>query len=118
MNARSPRWIQGGTRPCQSLGRLWRRRLGFREHLDPVRSDHTTLGIVLALRVEGSEPSLGNPCMLSKVDCGARRGTLPNEEEDKQVIGSTGVFGWRSLSKTAICIERRVLPAFIMPSDC
>ena len=33
------------------------------------------------------------------------------------MIGSTGVFGWRRLSKAAICIEQRDLPPFIMPSD-
>ena len=70
-------------------------------------------------RVEGSETSLGDLSLLSKAHRGARRRILiPNEApaEDNQVIGSTGVSGWRSLSKAAICIEQRGLRPFIMPS--
>lgn len=35
----------------ESLGGLWHRRLGFRGDLDSVRSDRTTWGVVLALRI-------------------------------------------------------------------
>lgn len=76
-----------------SLAGLWRKELGFRGHVDSVKSGRTTLGVVLAPSIEGSEPSLGNPYLLSRVNCGTRRGIHPKEVEGKLVIGSTGVFG-------------------------